>query len=155
MKAILTISLLLWLCCEMGGVPTLAEESGHRDHEAPLVKDGVLGTVNVLRELDVKTGKNRVTVEGNYKFSTDWFGGPVESTIDGSAIPYNIRVASDPEIITYTLPGLRTVSSPWRSAATSRRGDKCCATSMTRSWSPICSLRSRRGTLTAMAASRV
>ncbi|MEI6234438.1 MAG: hypothetical protein WCT04_15405 [Planctomycetota bacterium] len=107
MKNILTLALFLSMC----SLQVSANESGHRDHEAPLVKDGVLGTVNVLRELDVKTGKNRVTVEGNYKFATDWFGGPVESTIDGSAIPYNIRVASDPEVITYTLPGLRTVSS--------------------------------------------
>jgi hypothetical protein len=92
-------------------LPALAQESGHLDKELTQVKDGVLGTVNVLRELDVTTGKNRVTAEGNYKFSTDWHGGPVESTIDGSAIPYNIRVASDPEVITYTLPGVRTVSS--------------------------------------------
>ncbi len=107
MKTILTLALLFGLCSR----PVSADESGHRDHEAPLVKDGVLGTVNVLRELDVKTGKNRVTVESNDKFTADWFGGPVESTIDGSAIPYNIRVASGPEVITYVLPGLRTVSS--------------------------------------------
>ena len=107
MKTAIAMALLLAMC----SLPTLADESGHLDHEAALVKDGVLGTVNVLRELDVKTGKNRVTVESNYKFSTDWYGGPVESTIDGSAIPFTVHIASDPEIITYTLPSLRTVSS--------------------------------------------
>jgi len=95
----------------LGSLLALAEESGHRDREAPFVKDGVLGTVNVLRELNVKTGNNRVKVESNYKFTTDWYGGPVESTIDGSSIPYNVRIGSAPEIITYALPGLRTVSS--------------------------------------------
>jgi len=105
------IALTLTLLFGLGSLPALAEESGHRDREAPLVKDGVLGTVNVLRELDVTTGTNRVTVKGNYKFSTDWHGGPVESTIDGSAIPYTVHIASEPEVITYTLPGLRTVSS--------------------------------------------
>jgi hypothetical protein len=107
MKTAIAMALLLVLC----SLPAIAGESGHLDHEAALVKDGVLGTVNVLRELDIKTGKNRVTVESNYKFSTDWYGGPVESTIDGSAIPYTVHIASDPEIITYILPGLRTVSS--------------------------------------------
>jgi hypothetical protein len=107
MRTTVTLALLFGL----GSLPAWTEESGHRDHEAPLVKDGVLGTVNVLRELDVKTGKKRVTVRGNYKFSTDWYGGPVESTIDGSAIPYTVHIASDPEIVTYALPGLRTVSS--------------------------------------------
>jgi len=107
LKTVLTVALLFAL----GGRPALAQEGETIDHERPLVKDGVLGTVNVLREMDVKTGKNRVTVEGNYKFSTDWFGGPIESTIDGSPIPYNVRISLDPEIITYTLPGLRTISS--------------------------------------------
>ena len=67
MKTVLKLALLFGL----GSLPALAGESGHLDKEAPLVKDGVLGTVNVLRELDVKTGKNRVKVESNYKFSTD------------------------------------------------------------------------------------
>jgi hypothetical protein len=107
MKTIVALAFLFAL----GSLLALAEESGHRDKEAPLVKAGVLGTVNVLRELDVKTGKNRVKVESNYKLTTDWYGGPAESTIDGSAIPYNVHIAPDPEIITYALPGLRTVSS--------------------------------------------
>jgi len=85
---------------------------GHLDKERRLVKDGVLGTVNVLRELDVTTWKNRVTVKGKEAdFSRDWWGGPVECTIDGSGMAY--LPAKNPEhwTATYTLPGLRTVSS--------------------------------------------
>ena len=106
MRTVLTLALLFGL----GSLPALADDSG-ADPEAPLVKDGLLGTVNVLRELDVKTGKNRVMIEGDYKFSTDWGGGPVESTIDGSGLSY--LPATDPKhwVVTYKLPGPRTVLS--------------------------------------------
>jgi hypothetical protein len=57
--------LLLGLCCLMGGVPAPAGESGDSDHERPLVQEGVLGTVNALRELDVKTWTNRVRATSN------------------------------------------------------------------------------------------
>ena len=56
MKTAATLILLLAL----GVVPASAADS-----EAPLVKEGVLGTVNVLRELDVKTWTNRVTATSN------------------------------------------------------------------------------------------
>ena len=52
---------MLGLC----SLPALAGESGDIDHERSLLKQGVLGTVNVLRELDVKAWTNRVTVTSN------------------------------------------------------------------------------------------
>jgi hypothetical protein len=107
MKTAIAMALLLVLC----SLPAIAGESGDTDHERPLVQQGVLGTVNVLRELDVKTWTNRVTATGNLDFSPDWFGGPADFTIDGSGRPYNPRMTSGISVITYTLPGLRTVSS--------------------------------------------
>jgi hypothetical protein len=113
MRTVLTLKtvLALALLFGLGNVPALAEENEQVDHELPLVKDGVLGTVNVLRELDVKTGKNRVTVKGAADFSRDWCGGPAECTIDGGAVSYLPAKNSEPWVVTYTLPGLRTVSS--------------------------------------------
>jgi hypothetical protein len=107
MRTVLTLAFLFGL----GSLPALAEENEQVDHELPLVKEGVLGTVNVLRELDVKTGKNRVTVKGAADFSTDWSGGPVESTIDGSTRSFLPKNPADPWVVTYELPGMRTVSS--------------------------------------------
>ena len=111
LKTILTSALVFGLGGLMGSVPALAEESSLSDHELPLIKDGVLGTVNVLREMDVKTGKNRVKAEGAADFSRDWGGGPAESTIDGSGVGYRQAKNTEPWVVTYTLPGLRTVSS--------------------------------------------
>jgi len=65
MRTTLCCGLLLGLCCLMGRLPASAGESGDLDPEASLVKEGVLGTVNVLRELDVKTWTNRVRASGN------------------------------------------------------------------------------------------
>jgi len=61
MRTVLTLALLFGLC----GLSALAGESGDNDHERPLVKQGVLGTVNVLRELDVRTWTNRVRATSN------------------------------------------------------------------------------------------
>jgi hypothetical protein len=108
--------LLLGLCCLLGGVPATASESGHLDQEAALVKDGVLGTVNVLRELDVKTWKNRVTVTCNVKGKGDqpeWRKN-VNHTIDGSGLDFAPEHQGEPAegvVFTYILPALRTVSS--------------------------------------------
>jgi len=107
MKRTVTLMLLLAL----GGLPAFAEDNEAIDHELPLIKDGLMGTVNVLRELDAKTGKNLVTVKGAAEFSRDWNGGPAESTIDGGAVSYRQAKNTEPWVVTYTLPGLRTVSS--------------------------------------------
>ena len=107
MKTILILA--LWL--GLGSLPASAEENEQIDHELPLIKKGVLGTVNVLREMDVKRGKNRVKVEGAADFSRDWGGGLAESTIDGGAVSYLPAKNTEPWVVTYTLPGLRTVSS--------------------------------------------
>ena len=107
MKITVTLALLFGLC----SLSALAQENETIDHELPLVKDGVLGTVNVLRDQDVKTGKNRVTVKGAADFSRDWGGGPVECTIDGSGVSYLPATDSKHWVVTYKLPGLRTVSS--------------------------------------------
>ena len=63
MNTTLRCGLLLGLCCLTGILS--AGESGDIDRERPLVKQGVLGTVNVLRELDVKTWTNRVKATSN------------------------------------------------------------------------------------------
>ncbi len=102
-------ALALWL--GLGGLPASAQENEQIDHELPFIKDGVLGTVNVLREIDVKTGKNRVKAQGAAEFSRDWNGGPAESTIDGGGVSYLQAKNTEPWVVTYTLPGLRTVSS--------------------------------------------
>jgi len=108
--------LLLGLCCLLGGVPATASESGHLDHEAALVKDGVLGTVNVLRELDVTTWKNRVTVTCNVKGKGDQpeWRKDVNHTIDGSGLDFAPEHQGEPAegvAFTYILPAPRTVSS--------------------------------------------
>ena len=112
MKTPLTLALLLGLW----SLPAWAGESADQDSEAPLVKDGVLGTVNVLRELDVKTWTNRVTVTSNV--AGDHNSKP-EDTIDGSGKMFSPEASKPVTILTYTLPGLRTVSSLavtyWRS----------------------------------------
>jgi hypothetical protein len=108
MRTILILALLVGL----GSLPALAGEAGDIDPERSLVKDGVLGTINVLRELDIKTWTNRVTATtGSPGFSIDWGGGPVESTIDGGAASYLPKNPSDPWVVTYRLPDLRIVSS--------------------------------------------
>lgn len=105
MTKTITLTLFFALC----SLPASAAESGHNDHERPLVQQGVLGTVNVLRELDNHTFTNRVTVTSNVegKDSTK-----PEDTIDGSGKIFRPNVdPSKPFVLTYTLPGLRTVSS--------------------------------------------
>lgn len=122
------ITMILVLSCGLGSLPTLAAGqpaseaapapntmSAHRlrlanaDGEAKqfnqqisLVTEGVLGTVNVLRELDVKTWTNRVKV-------TCTGGSNPEATIDGSGA--YLQPQGNTVVLTYTLPGLRTVSS--------------------------------------------
>jgi hypothetical protein len=77
--------------------------------EMSMVKEGLLGTVNVLRELDIKTWTNRVTVtsnvEGNNNTKPDATIGSSSGFFDPNVDP------SKPVVLTYTLPGLRTVSS--------------------------------------------
>jgi hypothetical protein len=85
--------------------------------EMTMVKEGVLGTVNVLRELDVKTWTNRVTVTSNVEGNNNT---QPDATIGGSSGFFDPKVdPSKPLVLTYTLPGLRTVSS----LAISYRGD--------------------------------
>ena len=55
-------AMILAMCVTLCSQSSFAEESETIDHERPLVQQGVLGTMNVLRELDVKTWTNRVTV---------------------------------------------------------------------------------------------
>ncbi len=101
-----TIGILLLSLC---GLPALAEESERIDHEAPLVKDGVLGTMNVLRELDPTTRTNRVTVSANVEGLS---GSKPEDTMDGSGKYFRPKVdPAKPLVLTYALPGPRTVSS--------------------------------------------
>ncbi len=78
LKTILALALLFGL----GGRLALADDSGEQDYDKHLVKDGLLGTVNVLRELDVKTWTNRVTVTSNVAGGGD---SKPRDTIDGSA----------------------------------------------------------------------
>ena len=100
--------LLLGLCWLLSSLTASAGETEQVDHERPLVQQGVLGTVNVLRELDVKTWTNRVTVTSNAG-SRD---SKPEDTVDGSGRIFRPNVdPSKPLVLTYTLPGLRTVSS--------------------------------------------
>ena len=61
MRTFLTVRLLFGLW----SLPAWAGEPADLDQEAALLKDGVLGTVNVLRELDVKTWTNCVMVASN------------------------------------------------------------------------------------------
>ena len=61
MKPTLAVSLVFVL----GSLSAFAAESGDSDRERRLVKEGVLGTINVLRELDIKTGANRVRATSN------------------------------------------------------------------------------------------
>jgi hypothetical protein len=61
MKTTLTFSLLFVL----SSLLACAAESEDSDRERRLVKEGVLGTINVLRELDIKTGTNRVRATSN------------------------------------------------------------------------------------------
>jgi hypothetical protein len=80
-------------------------EALHMQGEMSMVKEGLLGTVNVLQELDVKTWANRVKVTSNVEGNPD-------ATIDGSGVCFRPKVdPSKPLVLTYTLPGLRTVSS--------------------------------------------
>ena len=99
MKTILTLAVLFGLCSPSA----LAREigSGLEDYSH-------LGTVNVLREFSPGSTTNRVTVAST-------FGGldgtRPEDTIDGSGKMFQINMGGDTAILTYTLPGLRTVSS--------------------------------------------
>ena len=104
MKAVLTWKtiLALTLLSGMGGLSAFADDSGEQDYDKHLVKDGLLGTVNVLRELDVKTWSNLVKV-------TCTGGSNPEATIDGSGAC--LQPKADSVVLTYTLPGPRTVSS--------------------------------------------
>jgi hypothetical protein len=100
--------LLLGLCWLLSSLTASAGETEQVDHERPLVQQGVLGTVNVLRELNVKAWTNRVTVTSNA-------GGrdsKPEDTVDGSGKIFRPNLdPSKPFVLTYSLPGLRTVSS--------------------------------------------
>ena len=105
MKHILILTLLF----AGSGWSSLANDSGEQDYDKHLVKEGILGTVNVLRELDVKTWTNRVTVTSNVPGGGD---SKPEDTIDGSAKCFRPKVdPSKPLVLHYMLPGLRTVSS--------------------------------------------
>jgi len=111
MKTNLTLNpvLALTLLFGLGGLPAFADDAGEQDVDKHLVKDGLLGTVNVLRELDVKTWTNRVRVTSNVTGGGD--SKPAD-TIDGSAKCFRPNVdPSKPLVLTFTLPGLRTVSS--------------------------------------------
>ena len=81
-------------------------ESGHDDRELPLVEAGVLGTINVLRDLDPKTFANRVTVECNAPGAA----GKPEFTIDGGGDSFT-PTANKPCVLTFALPAVQTVSS--------------------------------------------
>jgi len=106
MKTILTLALVFGL----GGLSVFADDAGEQDVDKHLVKDGLLGTVNVLRELDIKTWANRVTVTSNVAGGGNQ--SKPEDTIDGSAKCFRPNVdPSKPLVLTYTLPGVRTVSS--------------------------------------------
>jgi hypothetical protein len=105
MKTALILTLLFAMCASSA----FAGESGDTDHERPLVQQGVLGTVNVLRELDVKTWTNRVTVTSNVEGRNN---SKPEDTIDGSGKTFHPQVDKvKPLVLTYMLPGPRTVSS--------------------------------------------
>jgi len=105
MRTARTLAVILALC----SLPTLADESGHIDHEHALVKQGVLGTANVLRELDLRAFSNLVTVTSNVDGIDST---KPEYTIDGGGLHFRPKAGpSTPVILTYTLPGLRTVSS--------------------------------------------
>jgi len=132
-----SVKLIIWaaLGCLIGSLPILAAEPqdgeaikvkgkmsahmralGNEDGEAlqmqremSLVKEGLLGTVNVLRELDVKTWTNRVTVSCNVEGKNNT---KPDATIGGSSGFFDPKVEpSQPVVLTYTLPGLRSVSS--------------------------------------------
>ena len=129
MKTVVTLILLLAL----GSLPTLAAEPqngeaarvkgkrsahmralGNEDGEAlhmqsemSLVKEGLLGTVNILRELDLKTWTNRVTVTSNVEGKNNT---KPDATIGGGSGFFDPKAEpSQPVILTYMLPGLRTV----------------------------------------------
>jgi hypothetical protein len=127
--------LLLGLCCVRSSLPALAGEpqageavqmkgkmsahmralgdgdgeSLHMQGEMSLVKEGLLGTLNVLRELDLKTWTNLVKVTSNVEGKNNT---KPDATIGGSSGFFDPNVdPSKPVVLTYTLPGLRTVSS--------------------------------------------
>lgn len=105
MKHLLTWLPLSALCGQL----ILAAESGDADHEVKLVEQGVLGVVNVLRELDSNSFTNRVIVSSNVE---GLHGSRPEDTIDGSGKLFQPKVGpSEPVALTYHLPGPRTVSS--------------------------------------------
>ncbi|MEI6234437.1 MAG: hypothetical protein WCT04_15400 [Planctomycetota bacterium] len=84
-------------------------EALHMQGEMSMVKEGLLGTVNVLRELDVKIWTNRVTVTCNVEGKNNT---KPDATIGGGSGFFDPKVdPSQPVVLTYTLPGLRTVSS--------------------------------------------
>jgi len=91
----------------LGGLA--ADESSHQDSELDDVRAGVLGTVNVLRELDARNANNLVIAAANVPGTA---GSTVTETIDGSAKGFYPTVnAATPLVITYTLPAVRTVAS--------------------------------------------
>ena len=93
-------------------------EADYTRSEMTLVTEGLLGTVNVLRELDVKTLTNRVTVTSNVEGNNNT---KPDATIGGSSGFFDPKVdPAKPLVLTYALPGLRTVSS----LAISYRGDE-------------------------------
>ncbi len=95
-----------------GHLRSLAMEDGEAVQMArqmDMVKEGLLGTVNVLRELDTKTWTNRVTVSSNVEGNN---GTKADATIGGGSGFFDPKAdPSQPVVLTYTLPGLRTVSS--------------------------------------------
>jgi hypothetical protein len=131
LRTVLTFSLLL----SLGSLPTLTAErqdgdapqlkgkmaahmkalgnadgeARHMQGEMSLVKEGLLGTVNVLREMDLKAWTNRVTVSSNVEGKNNT---TPDATIGGSSGYFDPKAdPSQPVVLTYTLPCLRTVSS--------------------------------------------
>ncbi len=111
LKTVLKLALLFGLSI----LQALGQEGG--EGRRP---ESFLGTVNVLREFGVNSTTNLVTAAANFKGrpkgdeeESDY---SVSNTIDGSGRYYHPTMTSDTSIITYTLPGLRTVSSLGRSS---------------------------------------
>lgn len=99
--AVMTVPLLV-------GDGVSAAESADQDKEQDAVRQGALGTINVLRDLDPRTFVNRVVATCNVAGEKST---PAD-TIDGSGTIFRPKIAATaPLVFIYTLPGMRTVSS--------------------------------------------
>jgi hypothetical protein len=104
MKTALCLGLWVVLC----GLRASADESEREDSEREAVLLGALGTVNVLRELEPGSFINRVSVTSNVTAPDS----KPEDTIDGGGKCFKPKLdQASPLVLTYALPGLRTVSS--------------------------------------------